>query len=267
MLAPPGEGASGAGIACEPGAAGRGCAALLLPESPAVTEAASKGGAAWGSEVSQGTGAEHVTTGQRYLEGDARGARDDGAPDREIRVFADTLGMQGGSSAATREVLRSTYPQPRHPLAPLPPVTVSDNHQTEEGGGAAARATGAQASPQKGTPQKAPKVLGADRAAADQGGQLARVSELVPGREGASHAPASPLNTPQRAAAERSPQPASSGVEAADPAGTLSAVGIGLGSPASSGASSENDAIAGGVAAIDHVNSSIVRARIGPGTA
>ena len=109
--------------------------ALLLPQSPAAT--AEPADSVFGTRTladamrcgrAGGRASEKAGAGQDYqAEGagvvDRGGVRSsENVAGQDVRVFADTLGMQGGG-VAVNEILRSTFPQPRNPLAPLVPVS------------------------------------------------------------------------------------------------------------------------------------------------
>lgn len=86
-------------------------AALLLPESPAEKDSAVRGGDVtnWPESEAPNKGAAQTSVDPKRGPGDDRVLYED----KDIRVFADTLGMQDGSTCAS-DVLRSTYPQVCH---------------------------------------------------------------------------------------------------------------------------------------------------------
>lgn len=149
--------------------------ALLLPQSPAanterVSSMSGTPTVADGAHCGQSSGrsSEKAGAGHAYrAEGagcvDKGGVRSSGnVPEQDVQVFADTLGMQGGGMAVS-EILRSTFPQPRSPLAP--PVPFSAMRVDPGSAGASPHKTGGGV----GSPIKAPKVAGAAQASADPG--------------------------------------------------------------------------------------------------
>jgi hypothetical protein len=235
-------------------------AELLLPTSPAeVGDKGTSGVDRW-SDANLESARLSCSASQ---EADGRQARH--GQEKEMCVFKDTLGVHPDTwHGSVSEVLRSTFPQPRHPLVALPAVNPASILQPGEERG---RDSAAKSPKKEGSPYKAPKARNADQAVADPGVSASEAC-LVEPRQGTGDVatPIKPISTARTSDTNTSARerPTSSpGGREQDGCDGEHMNSIHDDSKTEIREWKRGNADYGGLVSIDYVNSSIVRANIG----